>query len=51
MTFLGLFGPVCLFDQCFHMLELHIVHVVPRISMYFRSISLALQVYWGVVRR
>lgn len=48
MMFLCLLGPVCLFDQCFDMLELYII-VLYRISMYFRFMSLALQVYWGVV--
>lgn len=34
MMFLCLLGPVCLFDQCFDMLELYIIDVVPYFNVF-----------------
>jgi hypothetical protein len=34
MMFLCLLGPVCLFDQCFDMLELYITDVVPYFNVF-----------------
>ena len=34
MMFLCLLGPVCLFDQCFDMLELYIIDVVPYFNLF-----------------